>query len=55
MFWRKQETEKKYIEVPVLYPMGSATFAVACAHCKNIGTDKCRPCKSELKSGFEFK
>lgn len=37
-----------------LYPMGTVTFAVACTHCKNIGSDKCDPCKQEVKSGFEL-
>ena len=45
----------KYLEVPVLYPMGALTFAIACSHCKNIGSDKCYDCKSEKKSGFELK
>jgi hypothetical protein len=55
MFWNKRKTEKKYIVMPMLYPMGSATFAVACVHCKNRGTDKCKPCKEERVSGFELK
>lgn len=38
-----------------LFPMGSMTFAVACAHCKNVGSDICRLCKMEKVSGFELK
>ena len=38
-----------------LYPMGAVTFAIACSHCKNIGSEKCFDCKSEIKSGFELK
>lgn len=40
---------------PILYPMGALTFAIACSHCKNVGSDKCYLCKAELKSGFELK
>ena len=36
------------------YPMGAITFAIACSHCKNIGSDKCHDCKCEKKSGFEL-
>lgn len=47
--------EITYLEFPVLYPMGALTFAIACSHCKNVGSDKCFDCKSEKKSGFELK
>lgn len=55
MFWSKPRHEKKYVAIPTLYPMGALTFAIACAHCENIGTDLCAPCKEERKSGFEIK
>lgn len=43
------------IYFPVLYPMGSATFAIACSHCKNMGGGEvCTLCKQEKKSGFEL-
>lgn len=38
----------------VLYPMGAITFAIACAACKNRGSDACMECKKEAKSGFEI-
>lgn len=38
----------------VLYPMGDITFAIACAVCKNSGSDACMECKMETKSGFEI-
>ena len=37
-----------------LYPMGAPTFAIACSHCKNIGSDKCHDCKCEKKFGFKL-
>ena len=50
------ENKPKYVSVPVLYPMGALTFAIACSHCKNIGKDEtCRICKQEKESGFELK
>ena len=51
LFSRKTKTV--YVEMPTLYPMGAVTFAIACSHCKNIGSDKCHDCKCEKKSGFE--
>lgn len=46
----------KTIYFPVLYPMGSATFAIACSHCKNLGGGEvCTLCKQEKQSGFEIK
>lgn len=45
----------RYVRVPYLYPMGAMTFAIACSHCKNMGSSKCTDCKSEVKSGFESK
>ena len=38
-----------------LFPMGAMTFAVACAHCKNLGSDVCVLCKMQKVSGFELK
>ena len=54
MIWNNRQ-QTKYIEFPVLYPMGAITFAIACAHCKNTGSDMCLLCKSEIRSGFELK
>ena len=34
-------------------PHGAEQFAKACAVCVNIGSDLCRDCKAEKKSGFE--
>ena len=46
----------KTIYFPVLYPMGPATFAIACSHCKNMGGGEvCTLCKQEKQSGFEMK
>lgn len=50
-----KKPEIRYVEMPSLYPMGALTFAIACSHCKNIGSDKCYDCKCEKKSGFELK
>lgn len=50
-----KEPEAIYIPAPSLYPMGALTFAIACSHCKNIGSYKCLDCKSEIESGFELK
>ena len=48
------EKETVYVPFPTLHPMGAYTFAIACMHCKNDGTDKCVECKKETQSGFEF-
>ena len=45
----------RYIEMPVLYPMGPLTFAIACRYCANRNSDLCLPCKWEKRSGFELK
>lgn len=55
LFNRKEAPMTSYIQVPTLYPMGAVTFAIACSHCKNVGSDKCPDCKKEIKSGFELK
>lgn len=58
LFSKKNKQESRlveYVNVPTLYPMGSVTFAIACSHCKNIGSSKCSDCKREIKSGFELK
>lgn len=34
-------------------PHGAEQFAKACAVCVNRGSDLCRDCKAEKKSGFE--
>ena len=34
-------------------PHGAEQFAKACAVCVNSGSDLCRDCKAEKKSGFE--
>ncbi len=47
--------EHRYIESPVLYPMEAFTFAIACAHCANRGSELCHLCKCEVSSGFELK
>ena len=47
--------EVKIVYFPSLYPMGALTFAIACSHCKNYGSELCHDCKSEIKSGFELK
>ena len=52
---RNKNTLTRFVYVPTLYPMGSVTFAVACSHCKNVGSEKCKECKCEIKSGFELK
>lgn len=49
------EIAYRYIEMPVLYPMGVYTFAFACVHCANRHSEKCHLCKCEKKSGFEPK
>ena len=51
----KIKTVVKYIEKPTLYPMGPVTFAIACSHCQNLGSELCRSCKMELQSGFQLK
>lgn len=40
------------LEKTARYPMGMLTFAIACANCENLGTDKCADCKAEKESGF---
>lgn len=55
MFPFRRKTETVYLELKTLYPMGALTFAIACSHCKNVGSDKCFDCKCEKKSGFELK
>ena len=55
LFKPKHTELTRYIHVPYFYPMGSNTFAVACSHCKNVGSKKCTDCKDEKKSGFELK
>lgn len=52
--FKRKETLTRYVQVPTLYPMGAYTFAIACSHCKNKGSDKCHDCKCEKKSGFEL-
>lgn len=50
-----ERKEKTMIRRERLYPMGEYTFAIACVHCKNVGSDICRLCKMEKVSGFELK
>ena len=52
---KNKSSMTRYIHVPYLYPMGSLTFAIACSHCKNAGSNKCHDCKCEKQSGFELK
>lgn len=45
------------VPFPSLHPMGSYTFAIACAFClhHNGGDEeRCRQCRCEVKSGFEI-
>jgi len=51
----RKKYKVQYIPFPTLYPMGPLTFAIACSHCKNLGTERCGPCKEERASGFELK
>lgn len=50
---KKNKAEIKYF--PYLYPMGAVTFAIACSHCLNVGSELCSDCKSGIKSGFNLK
>jgi hypothetical protein len=53
-FRKKIEELEKRKPAPKLMPMGALTYAIACSHCRNRGSNKCDKCKREVESGFEL-
>ena len=56
----RREKKIEYREVPVLYPMGPATFSIACALCDHLPerdkaelSERCNKCLCQVESGWE--